>query len=549
MPEKLNPTKTAAWRELEQLKQLAAQTDLKSRFAEDPSRAQKFTFQAAELTVDLSKNFIDEQILSGLEALAQTMNLETSIKDVFSGKAVNHTEKRPALHSKLRDLDSSNCPKDPEVAEVFKRICRSADKIGTKNWEGYTGEKIQDVVNIGIGGSDLGPRMVCNALEPFSQGKINCHFISNCDPSDIIQTLKPLTPETTLFIISSKSFTTHETLANAMVARDWLLTSLKDEDAVAYQFLAVTGKPEKAINFGINENNIFPMWDWVGGRFSLWSAIGLPIAISVGSKAFVKLLSGAQKMDKHFLETPIANNIPALMGLLDIWYVNFWGAASIACLPYDHYLQLLPSFLQQLIMESNGKCVDSSGTPIHYATCPAIWGGVGSNGQHSFHQLLHQGTHLIPCDFILPLSSHNPIADQHTSLVANGLSQSLALMKGKSLPEAKAELGLQGLPNEIIESLAPHKVIPGNRPSSLIMYDKTSPATLGALIALYEHRVYVASVLWNINAFDQWGVELGKTLSNQLQPLLTDDLLTNNELDSSTNAAIKLFRDYKLSSQ
>jgi len=541
----LNPTQTAAWQKLKQLKQLATQTDLKSRFAQDSSRAQKFTFQAADLTVDLSKNFIDQQILSGLEALAQAMNLEASIKDLFSGKEVNQTEARPALHSKLRDLDSTGIPKDPEVANVFKRLCHSADVIGSQHWKGHTGAKIKDVVNIGIGGSDLGPRMVCSALKPFHQGKVNCHFISNCDPSDVFQTLAPLAPETTLFIISSKSFTTHETLNNAIAARDWLLESLKDEKAIANHFLAVTSKPEKAVNFGISENNIFPMWDWVGGRFSLWSAIGLPIAIYVGSKAFIELLVGAQKMDCHFSTTSILNNVPALMGLLDVWYVNFWGAASIACMPYDHYLQLFPNFLQQLIMESNGKSIDRLGTPIHYATCPAIWGGIGSNGQHSFHQLLHQGTHLIPCDFILPLSSHNPIGDQHASLIANGLSQSLALMKGKTLPEAKAELRLQGFSNESIELLAPHKVIPGNRPSSIIMYNKTSPGTLGALIALYEHRVYTASVLWNINPFDQWGVELGKTLSNQLQPLLTDDLPANNELDSSTKAAIKLFRDNK----
>lgn len=543
MPQNLNPTQTAAWQHLKQLRQHATQTDLKSRFAEDSSRAQKFTFRAAGLTVDLSKNFIDREILSGLEALSQAMGLEASITDLFAGREINRTEARPALHTKLRDLDSSNTPKDPKVASVFQRLCHTADVIGSQQWKGHTGATILDVVNIGIGGSDLGPRMACSALEPFRQGNVNCHFISNCDPSDIAQTLELLNPETTLFIVSSKSFTTYETLTNAITARDWLLKSLKNEKAIANHFLAVTAKPEKAVDFGIDEDNIFPMWDWVGGRFSLWSAIGLPIAVYIGSKAFADLLAGAQEMDQHFLNTPVSSNIPALMGLLDLWYVNFWDAASIACLPYDHHLQLFPSFLQQLIMESNGKSTDNSGAPIHYATCPAIWGGVGSNGQHSFHQLLHQGTHLIPCDFILPLSSHNPIADQHTSLVANGLSQSLALMKGKTLPEAKAELRLQGFPNETIEALAPHKVIPGNRPSSLIMYNKTSPDTLGALIALYEHRVYTASVIWNINAFDQWGVELGKTLSNQLQPLLTNDLPDNNKLDSSTAAAIKLFRN------
>jgi glucose-6-phosphate isomerase len=538
----LDPTRTEAWQELKQLKLLIAQTRLQDHFHNNPNRAAEFTLHAAGLTVDLSKNHLDQSILKGFERLADEMQLPAAINALRDGKEINFTERRAAQHTKLRDLDVNGMPKDPDVASTFQQVCGTADKIRSGGWQGHTGKTITDIVNIGIGGSDLGPRTVCNALQIYQTTDIQCHFVSNCDPSDLYQTLDKLNPESTLFIVSSKSFTTQETLTNAEAARDWLLLQLSDKAAIKSHFLAVTSRPEKASSFGISEKNIFPMWDWVGGRFSLWSAIGLPIAIQLGSKGFTELLRGAQAMDEHYTSAPVTQNIPILMGLLDVWHVNFWGAESIACMPYDHYLQLLPDFLQQLIMESNGKSIDRAGNPINYSTCPAIWGGIGSNGQHSFHQLLHQGTHFIPCDFILPLASHNPIGNQHATLVANGLSQSLALMRGKTLREAQDELQQQGLSSEEIERLAPHKVIPGNQPSTLIMYPKTTPATLGALLALYEHRVYTASVIWNINAFDQWGVELGKSLSNELQPLLTGENDQPATLDGSTQAAIDRFR-------
>jgi glucose-6-phosphate isomerase len=540
----ITPITTRAWQELQQLKQLAALTPIADRFVEDPQRAERLTLDAAGLTVDLSKNHLDTAILNGLSNLADEMRLPEAIDDLLTGKSVNCTEQRAAHHSQLRDFDQQGQPRHPEVADSLQKMLATAEKIRSGHWPGFTGKAISDVVNIGIGGSDLGPRMVCQALAPYHDTDVNCHFVSNCDPSDLHQTLQGLNPETTLFVVSSKSFTTTETLTNALAAKEWLLNQLGDNEATQQHFLASSSKADKAIAFGIDASNIYPMWDWVGGRYSLWSAIGLPVAIYIGPERFKELLLGAQAMDRHFGSAPIKENIPALMGLLDVWHVNFWGAQSIACMPYDHYLQLLPDFLQQLIMESTGKSIDRAGNPIHYLTCPAIWGGIGSNGQHSFHQLLHQGTHLIPCDFILPLASHNPVGEQQAMLVANGLSQSLALMQGKTLDQAEEELRQQGLDEAEVQRLAPHKVIPGNQPSTIISYEKTTPSTLGALIALYEHRVYTTSVLWNINAFDQWGVELGKSLSNTLQPMLTGQNQGLEQLDSSTAAMIKRFRHY-----
>ncbi len=500
------------------------------------------TLDAAGLHLDYSKHFIDPATRGLLVQLAREAHLPAAIQSLLSGDKVNNTENRPALHTALRDPDS-HIPDADSVKKTFARMEKLVNAVQNGEWRGYRDETITDVVNIGIGGSDLGPQMATHALKPFHQSTPRVHFVSNVDPSCLQDLLAHLAPARTLFIVASKSFTTLETLQNAEAAKRWLLAASNDLNSIAKHFIAVSTAVEKARLFGIAENNILPIWDWVGGRYSLWSAIGLPIAFATGMSVFYRLLAGAADMDHHFATAPLEKNMPVLLGLLGFWYQHFWDAHTHVVLPYDHYLRFFPDFLQQLDMESNGKRVNRSGATLPYRSGPVIWGSVGTNGQHSFHQLLHQGTHCIPADFILTLRSHHTdCTEQHRHLLANGLAQSQALMLGKQQEKIAQELEQQGLDTAAIESLAPHKYIPGNRPSSIISMELLTPETLGALIALYEHKVYVQSVLWDINAFDQWGVELGKQLSGAVFEGLKGDAITQQ--DPSTAALVLRYRNF-----
>lgn len=532
------------WKELQQHSASLKSSNMKKLFAEDPARSERFSIETAGLHLDFSKNFITDDTLTLFKKLASEAGVQTAIADLLSGKNVNCTENRPAWHTALR----SKAP--PQiVTQTLERMLQLVDDVHNGFWTGFSDKKITDVVSIGIGGSDLGPRMATIALMPYHRNNLHCHFVSNIDPSDINETLALLDPETTLFIIASKSFTTLETLSNAERAKQWFLTKGKQQH-IEKHFVAVSSAVDKAVDFGMPPKNIFPMWDWVGGRYSLWSAIGLPIALAIGMKAFGELLHGAMLMDKHFAETPLHHNMPTMLALLGIWYGHFWGAQTQAILPYDQHLKYFPDFLQQLEMESNGKDVDKEGNAINYATGSIIWGSIGTNGQHSFHQLLHQGKHIVPIDFILPLTTSNTTnnhdVEQHRHLVANCLGQSQALLQGKSLEDIKLELHEQGLSSDEIKVLAPHKVIKGNHPNNIISFTQLNPQTLGALIALYEHKVYVQSIIWNINPFDQWGVELGKQLSKPIFSALCSTLVATEQplkADSSTAALIKRYQN------
>ncbi|MDP3365662.1 MAG: glucose-6-phosphate isomerase, partial [Pseudomonas sp.] len=431
----------------------------------------------------------------------------------------------------------------PEVHRVLNQVTELVSRIHSGLWRGYSEKPIKEVVNIGIGGSFLGPQLVSEALRPFTQRGVRCHYLANIDCSEFRELTARLNPETTLFIVSSKSFGTLETLKNTLAARDWYLAMGGPEEELHRHFIAVTSNRKAAIEFGIGEENIFPMWDWVGGRYSLWSAIGLPIALAIGVSNFKELLAGAYAMDQHFTQAPLAENMPVLMALLGIWYTNFWGAQSHAILPYDHYLRNFTKHLQQLDMESNGKSVRQDGSELNIATGPIIWGGVGCNGQHAYHQLLHQGRLLVPADFIVPVNSYNPLSDHHQWLFANCLSQAQALMQGKTREEAEAELRARGMPEAEVQRLAPHKVIPGNRPSNILVMNRIAPFELGALVALYEHKVFVQSAIWGINAFDQWGVELGKEMGKEVYQRLTGQL-DSSASDASTQGLIAHFREH-----
>lgn len=529
----------ACWPDLQTHHQRLQSQTLLQLFDNNPDRTTQHTIEAAGLCLDYSKNFIDGALIQSLMQLAKQANLPHAITQLLTGGMVNNTEQRPAMHTALRS------PKPAIEAEAIQQAFAKMETLvsdihGGKS-RGYSDETITDVVNIGIGGSDLGPQMATHALKPFHTGHVRVHFVSNVDPSCLQDLLQHLAPARTLFIVASKSFTTLETLQNAEAARRWLLAAAPNNQATARHFVAVSSAVKKAADFGIDANNILPMWDWVGGRYSLWSAIGLPIALAVGMPHFRAMLSGAHAMDEHFQQAHLAHNMPVMLGLLGFWYRHFWQASTHVVLPYDHYLRFFPDYLQQLDMESNGKHVNHAGADLPYETGPVIWGAVGTNGQHSFHQLLHQGTHCIPADFILSLQSHHPeCSEQHRHLLANGLAQSQALMCGKSLAAVEAELQQQGLNANAIAQLAPHKVITGNRPSNIISIEQLTPATLGALIALYEHKVYVQGVLWDINSFDQWGVELGKQLSGPIFAALSGG--ENSGLDTSTQASIARYR-------
>ncbi len=528
------------WRELEQHQKLLSQTDLSDLFAQNPNRQVEFSRAGAGIFADFSKNLITEETLTLLLTLAGQVNLKSRIAALLNGEIVNTTEKRPALHTALRSRREATASQEAEVAAVVAQMSRFVAAVYSGEFRGFTGEAISDVVNVGIGGSDLGPAMVTEALGAYNSGLVRSHFVSNVDATDISRVLADLNPATTLFVIASKTFTTVETLTNAETARQWLVNWSKDEAAVANHFAAVSSAVDKAKSFGVATENIFPMWDWVGGRYSLWSAIGLPIALAVGMDGFNLLRSGAAAMDEHFATAPLKQNLPVLMGLLGVWYNNFWGARSHAVLPYDHYLRLFPKYLQQLDMESNGKRALVDGGEVDYHTGAVVWGDAGTNGQHSFHQLLHQGSQFVPVDFIAVIKSHHPVGDHQALLFANCLAQSRALMVGKTLAEAEAEFAAMGYADDAVKSLAHHKVMPGNRPSTTLVLEEVSPATLGALIALYEHKVYVQSVVWGINAFDQWGVELGKKLSNDILAIMNGNA-SIDDVDASTAELIRRY--------
>ncbi|BFM49835.1 glucose-6-phosphate isomerase [Marinomonas sp. THO17] len=542
-----SPTEFSAWKKLAEHQQQMASVDMTSLFAADPKRAETYQASAAGWTLDFAKNRANNTTLSLLKELAQEAGIEQAIEDMFSGAHINNTEDRSVLHVALRAsqtqdslmVDGVNVL--AEVRSTLKQMEKFVWQLQSGQWRGYANQRITDVVSIGIGGSYLGPKVVAEALTPYAQQQIKVHFVANIDGSDITEKLKKLNPETTVFVISSKSFGTLETLYNANAARDWFLRNGGPEDLIHKHFAAVSSNVKKAVAFGIAEENIFPMWDWVGGRYSLWSAIGLPIAIAVGMENFYSLLDGAHQMDEHFRTAPLEKNLPVLMGTLGVWYINFHNAQTHALIPYDHYLRALPAHIQQLDMESNGKANLINGDGVTTDTGPIIWGGAGTNGQHAYHQLLHQGTRLVPVDFIAPLTSHNPVADHHAQLFANCLSQSQALMVGKSLEQAQTELRDAGASEEQVAAIAPHKVIPGNRPSNTLLTDKMTPASVGALIALYEHRTFVQGTIWGINSFDQWGVELGKVLGTDIYNRLVNDS-DNSELDTSTQALISAFK-------
>ncbi|EMP54201.1 glucose-6-phosphate isomerase [Marinobacter santoriniensis NKSG1] len=535
------------WRALSEQKDALQKISMRSLFANDPDRSSRYYIEGAELALDFSKNRITDDTLAALVSLARRCRLEERRAALLEGSKVNITEDRPALHTALRQPGGEEILVDgvdvvQEVQKTLDRMEVFVNSVLDQSRTGFTGKTFTDVVSIGIGGSYLGPKLVVEALQPYWHGAISCHYVANIDGTDVCETLKCLNPETTLFLIQSKSFRTQETLENSQVARQWFLDSGGDESSIARHFVAVTANVPAAESFGISAENVFPMWDWVGGRYSLWSAIGLPIALTIGMDHFRDLLTGAHAMDLHFRDAPLERNLPVVMGLLSIWYNNFWQAESHAILPYDHYLRSLPDHLQQLDMESNGKRVSESGASLDYQTGPVIWGGVGSNGQHAYHQLIHQGTRLIPADFIIPLTTHNPVATHHAELFANCLSQSRAMMAGKTLEEARQELLQEGATEETARQLAPHKAIPGNKPSNTLIMETVSPRTVGALIALYEHRTFVQGVIWNVDSFDQWGVELGKQLGKGILPKLLSREAIRTAGDSSTDHLIRKFR-------
>ena len=540
----LDATTLPAWQALSEHRDAMQNFTLRQAFAEDSQRFSEFSMTSSSLFLDYSKNLISRETRTLLVNLARECGLEQAIRALFDGELVNSSEGRPALHTALRRPVSERLAVNgvnvmPEVHRVLNQMTELVGRIHSGMWRGYSEKPITDIVNIGIGGSFLGPQLVSEALLPFAQRGVRCHYLANIDGSEFRELTARLNPQTTLFIVSSKTFSTLETLKNAQAARAWYLAQGGSEAELYKHFIAVSSNKAAAVAFGIREENIFPMWDWVGGRYSLWSAIGLPIALAIGMSNFKELLSGAYSMDQHFQSAPFERNMPVILGMLGVWYGNFWGAQSHAILPYDHYLRNITKHLQQLDMESNGKSVLQDGTPVKTDTGPVIWGGVGCNGQHAYHQLLHQGTQLIPADFIVPVVSFNPVADHHQWLYANCLSQSQALMLGKTRSEAEAELRDKGIPEDEVQKLAPHKVIPGNRPSNTLVVERISPRRLGALVAMYEHKVFVQSVIWGINAFDQWGVELGKKIAGELLPAVAGDAEPS---DPVTRALVKEIR-------
>lgn len=535
-------TDCPAWDALARHHRQMADTHMRDLFAGDPQRFTKFSLRCGEILLDYSKNRITDETMTLLLNLAQQRQVDVWREKMFAGEKINFTEHRAVLHTALRNRSDTPVYVDgedvmPAVRAVLSHMRRFSEAVRSGQWRGYTGQPITDVVNIGIGGSDLGPVMVCEALKPYGSTGPRVHFVSNVDGTQITEVLKALEPETTLFLVASKTFTTQETLTNAHTARDWFLAHAGDEQHIARHFAALSTNAGAVRAFGIDTDNMFEFWDWVGGRYSLWSAIGLSIALSIGMDAFEELLAGGHAMDRHFRSAPLAANMPVILALLGLWYGNFFGAQSHAILPYDQYLHRFPAYFQQGDMESNGKRVDRHGAPVPYDTGPVIWGEPGTNGQHAFYQLIHLGTRLIPADFIAPLESHNPIGKHHELLLSNFFAQTEALMQGKTEAQARAELEAQGLGGDALQALLPHKIFPGNRPTNSILIDKITPHSLGMLIALYEHKIFVQGIVWGINSFDQWGVELGKQLAKNIQPELDRGEAVASH-DSSTNGLI-----------
>lgn len=546
MLSQINPTNTKAWKRLEKHFKKMKDQQIKDLFDEDPRRFQRFSIRFEDILVDFSKNIITKKTLKRLIALASTTQVEEAIGLMFLGAKINETENRAVLHTALRNRSNTPITVDkenvmPAVNAVLAKMKRFSSQVIAGGWKGYTGKAMTDIVNIGIGGSDLGPVMVTEALKPYWQPGINVHYVSNVDGTDIAETLKKINPETTLFIIASKTFTTQETMTNAHTARDWFLKVAKEESHVAKHFVAVSTNAAGVKNFGIAPENMFEFWDWVGGRYSLSSAIGLSMACTIGYKHFEELLDGLHAMDLHFKNAPLEENIPVILALIGIWYNNFFGAETEAILPYDQYLHRFPAYFQQGNMESNGKYVDRSGEEVNYQTGPVLWGEPGTNGQHAFYQLIHQGTKMIPCDFIAPAISHNPIGNHHPILLSNFFAQTEALMMGKTREEAERELLDKGVPRDEVDRIAPFKVFKGNKPTNSILVKKITPRTLGSLIAMYEHKIYVQGVVWNIFSFDQWGVELGKQLAKSILPELKGKEEVDSH-DSSTNGLINAYK-------
>lgn len=545
--QKINPTQTFAWNALMQHK--AENLTIPQLFSEDPQRFGKYSLQFHDqILVDFSKNAINDKTLSLLRQLADECQLKSAIYAMFGGQKINRTEDRAVLHTALRNRSNTPVEVDgkdvmPEVNAVLAKMKTFCERVISGEWKGYTGKAITDVINIGIGGSDLGPYMVTEALRPY-KNHLNMHFVSNVDGTHIAETLRKVNPETTLVLVASKTFTTQETMTNALSAREWLLAAAKDESAVAKHFVALSTNAKEVAKFGIDTANMFEFWDWVGGRYSLWSAIGLSIALSLGFDNFEQLLDGAHAMDKHFLNSPLEQNIPATLALVGIWNNNFLGAESEAILPYDQYMHRFAAYFQQGNMESNGKYVGRDGNPVDYQTGPIIWGEPGTNGQHAFYQLIHQGTKLIPCDFIAPAQSHNPLGDHHAKLLSNFFAQTEALAFGKSEETVEQEFLQAGRSLAEFADIVPFKVFTGNKPTNSILVQKITPFTLGALIAMYEHKIFVQGVIFNIYSFDQWGVELGKQLANRILPELENDEQIASH-DSSTNGLINQFKAWR----
>jgi len=540
------PTEAVSWTALKTHHQVMADYDLKEAFHKDPERFNKFSLRFNDTLIDYSKNLITSETMELLFRLADELQLKDQINSMFKGDRINQTENRAVLHTALRNrsdepviVNGENVM--PEIRKVLKQMSEFSERVITGKWRGYTGKAIRAIVNIGIGGSDLGPVMVTEALKPY-RNHLDLHFVSNVDGTHIAETLKLLDPETTLFIIASKTFTTQETMTNAHTARKWFLDKAENTLNIAKHFVAVSTNTAGVEKFGIDPANMFRFWDWVGGRYSLCSAIGLSIVISIGFENFEELLQGAYDMDVHFWHTPFSENIPVILALIGIWYNNFWEAETEVILPYDQYMHRFPAYFQQGNMESNGKSTDRNGNQVSYQTGPVIWGEPGTNGQHAFYQLIHQGTKLIPCDFLAPVISHNPLGDHHPKLLSNFFAQTEALMNGKTELEVRSELEKEGKTEVEIRKILPFKIFSGNKPTNSILFRKLTPGTLGRLIALYEHKIFVQGIIWNIFSFDQWGVELGKQLAKKILPELENDK-TITDHDPSTNGLINFYKE------
>jgi len=546
MLQNINPTETQAWKKLASHAETMKQVHMKELFQSDTKRFDKYSLTFNDILVDYSKNILNEETLSLLFELVKECGVQDAAKAMFRGDKINQTEGRSVLHIALRNMGNEAVLVDgedvmPDVKSALAKMKAFADKVTAGEWKGYSGKPVRNIVNIGIGGSDLGPVMVTEALKSYATFGIKPYFVSNVDGTHISEVLKEVNAEETLFMIASKTFTTQETMTNAHSAKDWFLANGGGEADVAKHFVALSTNAEAVSDFGIDTANMFEFWDWVGGRYSLWSSIGLSIACTIGYDNFQELLTGAYEMDQHFLNTPAEGNIPVILALIGLWYGNFFGSESEAILPYDQYMHRFAAYFQQGNMESNGKYVDRGGNKVSYQTGPIVWGEPGTNGQHAFYQLIHQGTKLIPCDFLAPAISQNPIGDHHTKLLSNFFAQTEALMNGKTRAEVESELKAQGISDAEIAELAPFKVFEGNKPTNSILFKKLTPKVLGSLVAMYEHKIFVQGVIWNIFSFDQWGVELGKVLAKKILPELSGEETVNSH-DASTNGLINTYK-------